>query len=481
MQQHGSAFDDSRSCARIRVHSRPSQASGSNGTVSQRWQKGKAHDQASGPGEGAKGGACHTPTPTSPDVTATGCPVPSQRGLEMTRRKKPKGWSYLAGEKGRNRIRAFELATGMLYLEYMDSGKRCTSSLGHRDRVAAKQKADELAAHFGESSRVERTGELTLGVLFDNYLHEVTPGKTLGTQKHDQHRARLWIEVFGRNQPVAALNATHAKLFIQERKARGDLRRGVGGKKRNATIRPRSWRMDLALLKSAIRWAIREGLLKGYPGIIEYRDRTKGEVRRPIVSELEVGWLLETARQVGTDCHCFAILAHETGHRSGAIRQLRWNDIDFVNETVRWRPELDKIGYDHSTPLSPVAIEALSKYRSLSDSLGEMFLFPAPKTLGSSASNTLVRDWWERMERLAGMQPVPGRGWHSLRRKFASDLKRRSLVDVAALGGWKDTTTITRSYQQPDAASMREALMSRRDPLTGPTAEGTAEVPKIRA
>ena len=44
-------------------------------------------------------------------------------------------WSYIAGEKGRNRVRAFERASGMLHLEYMDDGQRRSTALGHRDRA----------------------------------------------------------------------------------------------------------------------------------------------------------------------------------------------------------------------------------------------------------------------------------------------------------------------------------------------------------
>ena len=37
-------------------------------------------------------------------------------------------------------------------------------------------------------------------------------------------------------------------------------------------------------------------------------------------------------------------------------------------------------------------------------------------------SRSLARDWWKKAEKLAGLKPKWGRGRHSLRRKFASDL-----------------------------------------------------------
>ena len=37
-------------------------------------------------------------------------------------------------------------------------------------------------------------------------------------------------------------------------------------------------------------------------------------------------------------------LAEATGRRLGAIRQLKWEDIDFSRSTIRWRAETDKKG-----------------------------------------------------------------------------------------------------------------------------------------
>lgn len=47
-------------------------------------------------------------------------------------------------------------------------------------------------------------------------------------------------------------------------------------------------------------------------------------------------------------------------------------------------------------------------------------------------SRHLARDWWERTEKAAGIARVPSRGWHSLRRKFATELKGARLVRFRA-------------------------------------------------
>ena len=53
------------------------------------------------------------------------------------------------------------------------------------------------------------------------------------------------------------------------------------------------------------------------------------------------------------------ILANETGHLLGALRHLRWSDVDLDAGRIRWRAEHDKIGFEHATPISPVLSDAL--------------------------------------------------------------------------------------------------------------------------
>ena len=62
----------------------------------------------------------------------------------------------------------------------------------------------------------------------------------------------------------------------------------------------------------------------------------------------------------------------------------------------------------------------------------------------------------------AKLERIRGRGWHSLRRKFATDLKQDTpLADLCALRGWKDHNTVLRCYMRPDEVTMRAALARR--------------------
>ena len=75
----------------------------------------------------------------------------------------------------------------------------------------------------------------------------------------------------------------------------------------------------------------------------------------------------------------------------------------------------------------------------------------------------LASSWWKRAEKLAGLERKWGRGWHSLRRKFASDLMDLPLKVLCDLGGWKTAQTVLQCYQRPDEDRLRKALEAYRE------------------
>jgi len=184
--------------------------------------------------------------------------------------------------------------------------------------------------------------------------------------------------------------------------------------------------------------------------------------RRPMLSDKHYQALLKASGEIGPQFELALILAHETGHRIGSIRLLRWSDVDWEKSTIRWRGENDKIGFEHVTPLTPAAKEALSRARKVQGAIGDSWVLPSPDDPSKPVSRHLVRDWWERGENLAEIHHEPGLGWHSLRRKFATELKHTPLKDLCYLGGWKEPQTLLKCYQRPDESTMREALEGRK-------------------
>jgi len=105
----------------------------------------------------------------------------------------------------------------------------------------------------------------------------------------------------------------------------------------------------------------------------------------------------------------------------------------------------------------------------------------APARFSKPISRHLVRDWWERAEEEAKLEPVEGRGWHSLRRTFASELMHQPLKVVCALGGWRDPQTVLKCYQRPDEAELRQALDRRKAAVAGAESrEWTAGTARLR-
>ena len=183
---------------------------------------------------------------------------------------------------------------------------------------------------------------------------------------------------------------------------------------------------------------------------------------RVVLSDDEYRDLLDVSPDIDWRFKTALVLAHETGHRIGAVCALLWSDVDLENGTVRWRAEHEKNGYEHTTPLTQRAIIALEEARIQHPGIGDAPVLPAPKDASRVVSRHLARSWWKRAEGLAGLEPRRGRAWHSLRRKFASDLMHQPLKTLSQLGGWKTPRIIVECYQHGDEDQMREALADRR-------------------
>jgi len=354
--------------------------------------------------------------------------------------------------------------TGLYQIEWREDGRRLTRSLKHRDWRRAKRQADEAAAGFAKpepnGKQEADPGPLTLETLFDIYGEEVTPTKGIHTQRHDRTAMRMFLGLYGRNRDPATLSQRDWDRFILARRSG---RIGPSG-------RPVSDRMiecDLRFLIAVFNWAAKSKDERGRPLLVANPFRglkipTEKNPVRVVLSETEYQALLKASKQVNWRFRVALVLAHETGHRIGAVRQLRWHDIDFEGRTIRWRAEHEKTGYEHRTPVTAEAVAVLEMARRESARGGNAPVMPSPRDPAICVKSSLVRAWWERAEALAGLEPKRGRGWHSLRRKFASDLMHQPLKVLCELGGWKSAKTVLRCYQQADEAQLRNALEDRR-------------------
>jgi integrase len=153
------------------------------------------------------------------------------------------------------------------------------------------------------------------------------------------------------------------------------------------------------------------------------------------------------------------VLAEATSRRLGSIRQLAWSDFDFEAATILWRAETDKKRKEWLVPIPPTLVEEVKRFRvKLGGAFGGL-VFPSPtdpeRALGRDVFQHALADAVSH----AKLPRLDLGGWHSLRRKWASERKHLPLVDVAAVGGWKDTQTLVNCYQHADRDTML-AVMS---------------------
>ena len=372
--------------------------------------------------------------------------------------------SYGAGEWGRNRVRVFpDPKTGIFQIEWRENGRRLTRSLKHRDWARAKRQADEVAAGFAVHEPAGEAGAepepLTLEKLFDIYREEVTPTKAKRTRGRDRVAMRMFLDFLGPHRRPETLSQRDWDRFIRERRAG---RVGPSGK----PVSNRMIECDLRFLIAILNWASRSRdeqgrLLLGSNPLKGLKMPKRKNPTRVVLSDEEYRALLKVSPQVDWRFRVALVLAHETGHRIGAIRQLRWSDIDIEGRTIRWRAEHEKTGYEHRTPVTDEVIAVIEEALGRNPARGDAPVLPSTQDPSLCIRRWMLGDRWRKAERLAGLEPKRGRGWHSLRRKFASDLMALPLKVLCELGGWKEAKTVLRCYQQPDEVQLRAAIESR--------------------
>ncbi len=230
----------------------------------------------------------------------------------------------------------------------------------------------------------------------------------------------MFLDFLGRDRRPETLSQRDWDRFIRERRSG---RVGPSGK----PVSNRTIECDLKFLLAVLNWAVKSKDEQGRPLLAAnplrgLKTPKEKNPTRVVLSDEEYRALLQVSRRVDWRFQVALVLAHETGHRIGAIRQLRWSDIDFEERVVLWRAEHEKTGFEHRTPVTAEAVAVLEEARQINPGNGDAPVLPAPWDPSTSFSRARAYVWWNRAERLAGLKRMRGRGWHSLRRKFASDL-----------------------------------------------------------
>ena len=295
-------------------------------------------------------------------------------------RGRKKRWSYNAGERGRNWVRAFEHPRdGTLYLEWLEEVELTDPETGavtrterrrrrklraeDQSKARAVQKAEELAERFADLSGQPGGGPIKLVQLITDYIKEVTPRKGRDKQGHDRRAQRLWLAFFDGLWDRERRSERHPGTLdrkdwdgfiaarrdgiisgwnpVKDRQVQYDLKFLIAVLNWGTGAKPRGSRSPY--LPSGSPWApeIRRSQRWGMPRTkTPHRPSMTPEIRAALI-QYGPNWQFEAALVLGRD----------TRRRNSSIRNLDWSDVDQKNWTLRWRGEFDKDGRETITPL----------------------------------------------------------------------------------------------------------------------------------
>ena len=303
--------------------------------------------------------------------------------------------------------------------------------------------AEELAVALRQRGSVKARDPLTLRKLFDIYLRSVTPSKRPSTQSHDRTAAALFCRAWGRQRNPKTIGLIEWRQFIEDRRAARLAPAGPKGRARQTQVGDRQIEYDLKFLMAVLKWATlahegEESPLLARNPCDGFPIPSEQSPKRPRLDESRYQAMLAKAPVVHLDFQLAFVLVHETGHRLSSVRHLWVSDVSLPQQLVRWRGEVDKEGNTHVMPLTDEAIGVLESALARGHAVGDVWLFPAERRHGNGegprARSTFSKWWWEA-EALAGLDHDKRWGWHSLRRKFATELKHIPLKDLCDLGG----------------------------------------------
>jgi integrase len=384
-------------------------------------------------------------------------------------------WSRSLGNRGL-RVRLFQKRSGgqfyrAIWLPEKGFDRRCLMTY---DRTEAEQLGKELLAALLRNEEITSAETLTLGMLWDRYSRECVAflDNSPRSRKDAEGHAEVLLAFFGRDCDVRGLSEQDQLAFTRKRLAGGIV---CTEKRKTSAVRTRSVEVDLQLLHTMLRWAVtvrsRSGkrLLDHNPLAGIRRPREKNPKRpvatwerylatRQALADLIVESKSDVTRRKWLKLDLALTLAEATGRRLGAIRQLKWDDVDLTRGTIRWRAETDKKGKEWVIPIPEPLRDELRSFRVRMGGAFGGLLCPSQSNPEQAVSRDTFGHLLAKAERKAGLSKLDGSLWHAYRRAWATARKHLSVVDVAAAGGWSDIGTLLKCYQHADNETLLEVM-----------------------
>jgi len=283
---------------------------------------------------------------------------------------------------------------------------------------------------------------------FDEYLRR-TRGLCVGTRRNYERYAQAFLARVFADGPVdvAAIQAGDVVGFV------GDL---------TGRYQPRTVELAASALRSFFRFLRAAGLrtdrledavpmVPHRPGVL-VRHLAPGQLGQLIAS-------LDSGSPRGLRDRAIILCMARLGLRAGEVVQLRLDDLDWRNATVRVRAR--KTGHGALLPLTAEVGTALADYlrRGRPDTPARQVFVLHWLRPGAPISGSIVGRAVDNALRRAGMD-APIRGANLLRHSLATDLLERgaSLREIADVLGHMSLAT-TRIYAAVDIAALREVAL----------------------
>lgn len=393
-------------------------------------------------------------------------------------------------------VRVTELRRGgTLNVVWMENGRqvmrslRCTrADLGatgddpeSRARVLACTFIEELAKRpatgpdgrafpLPKGAAVAEAGVLTVGRIVD--LYEQGGCGTAQPRYHTEQvaRVRKFANFVGLDRPVISLGQNEVDAWVRHRREQGV---------RQGTIAGDIDAVKIGINRVGERKRADGSLLLEVSPLARVRVEKERNPRRPRADAARYKTLCDVSAQLPPTFRLALDLVQATGHRIGAVRKLRqedvylapkaaaakateldsefgWCDDDFPNGGLRFYAgeRSTNKAYDHIAPIDSLAREALERARVTAHSLSP-WLLASPKDPARPVDYHTLKQWMRRAEELAGVPHLTGGIWHPFRRGWATARKHYPAQDLAKLGGWRDVATMQKSYQQADGRTIR--------------------------
>jgi integrase len=383
-------------------------------------------------------------------------------------------WTAHLGTRGHS-VRLHQLsADGVFYRDIGGGSNKDRRSLRTRDRAEAleigKQILAELLRHPSETDE-PAAGVVTLRSLWDRYrtLCAEWLDNSDSSRRDDEHKAKVLLGFFGDSYDVMRLCANEQKRYESARRTGFTMPDG----KQLSPVRQGTVWADIVLLQSMLRWAATKYKTPSGQPLLKYNPlagvkNTKETMQnRPIVTQETHEQLVRATQELATTSkqpvkwrllELYLLTVNETGRRGYSVRHLRWQDINHFTKEITWRAKYDKKGREQTIPISDILAEELQRVHKESGWPTDGWIFPAVSNNGKPVDKKVFWGWLKKAEEHAKLPRIKGGGFHTYRRKFASERQEEPVKQVMDLGGWRDQKTMMTCYVQVNSDQLRALL-----------------------